>query len=412
MENWKVKAVDGVDVEAPKQEETPVAEEQTQAFAKQDDDVIKVNLDAPPAQEEKVEEPKTEEKEDEQQVSNEPESEQNDELPEAESAEEPESPIELISEEKPQEESVEEKQPEPVVEATAEQVDAIQEAAADPKIELPENIQKLVDFMNETGGTVEDYVNLNKDLTDYSDEALLQEYYRQSKPSWDQQDISMTTWQTNLVLMKKLMKPRDVRAKKRAFKDELYNAKKFLEGNREKYYADLVSRKQTDIPQDYQEAFSFYSEYKQSQETSNKLTQTFQQRTEEVFNQDFKGFDFKVGDNTYRYKVNEPQKVKEYQSDINNFVKEFLSEDGTIGDAKSYHKAMFAAKNVDKIASHFYEQGRADAIKQSAKEAKNINMDPRQDASANVQTKSGNKYRVVTGDSYSGKLKLKNYNNR
>lgn len=411
MENWKVKAVDGVDVEAPKQEETPVAEEQTQAFAQQDDDVIKVNLDAPPPQEEKVEEPKTEEKEDEQQVSDESESEQDVELPEAESAEETESPIELVSEEKPQEESVEEKQPEPVVEATAEQVDAIQEAAADPKIELQENIQKLVDFMNETGGTVEDYVNLNKDLTDYSDEALLQEYYRQSKPSWDQQDIS-DHMADQFGYDEELDEARDVRAKKRAFKDELYNAKKFLEGNREKYYADLVSRKQTDIPQDYQEAFSFYSEYKQSQETSNKLTQTFQQRTEEVFNQDFKGFDFKVGDNTYRYKVNEPQKVKEYQSDINNFVKEFLSEDGTIGDAQSYHKAMFAAKNVDKIASHFYEQGRADAIKQSAKEAKNINMDPRQDASANVQTKSGNKYRVVTGDSYSGKLKLKNYNNR
>ena len=406
MENqWTVKSVDGVDLEDTKQEEaTPVAEEQQEAFAEQDDNVLKVNLDEPPKQEE----PKTEEK-DEQQVSDESESKQDEQLPEAESAEEPESPLELISEEEPKEESVEEKA-EPVVEATAEQVDAIQEAAADPAIELPENIQKLVDFMNETGGTVEDYVNLNKDLTDYSDEALLQEYYRQSKPSWDQQDIN-DHMADHFGYDEELDEARDVRAKKRAFKDELYNAKKFLEGNREKYYADLVSKKQTNIPQDYQEAFSFYSEYKESQKSSEQLQSTFKQKTEQVFNDDFKGFDFNIGDSKYRYKVNEPGKVKEYQSDINNFVKEFLQEDGTIGDAAGYHKAMFAAKNVDKIAQHFYEQGRAEALKQSAAEAKNINMDPRKDASAEVVTKSGTKVRVV--DSGSGsRLRFKNYKNR
>ena len=398
MENWKVKSVDGVDIDAPK-EETPVAEEQDTAFAEQNDDVIKVNLDAPPSQEE----PKTEE-ENEQQVSDESKSEQDEQLPEAESAEEPESPLELITEEEPKEEGV---KAEPVVEATAEQVDAIQEAAADPAIELPENIQKLVDFMNETGGTVEDYVNLNKDLTDYSDEALLQEYYRQSKPSWDQQDIN-DHMADQFGYDEEIDEARDVRAKKRAFKDELYNAKKYLEGNREKYYADLVSRKQTDIPQDYQDAFSFYSEYKESQKSSEQLQSTFKQKTEQVFNDDFKGFDFKIGDNKYRYKVNEPGKVKEYQSDINNFVKEFLGEDGAISDAAGYHKAMFAAKNVDKIASHFYEQGRADALKKQAAEAKNINMDPRKDASAEVVTKSGTKVRVVSGGS-DGKLKFKNY---
>ena len=199
--------------------------------------------------------------------------------------------LELVTEEEPQEENIEEK-PAPVVEATAEQVDAIQEAAADPTIELPENVQKLVDFMNETGGTVEDYVNLNKDLTDYSDEALLQEYYRQSKPSWDQSDIN-DHMQDMFGYDEEIDEPRDVRAKKRAFKDELYSAKQFLEGNREKYYADLVSKKQDSVAPEYQEAFEFHSSYKETLKKNEQLTQAFQQRTNDVFNEDFKGFDFK-----------------------------------------------------------------------------------------------------------------------
>ena len=205
---------------------------------------------------------------------------------------------------------------------------------------------------------------------------------------------------------------RDVRKKQIAFKEELYNAKKYLEGNKEKYYADLVSKKQTDIPQEYREAYEVANNYKQSQEASSKLQERFAAATNRVFNDDFKGFDFKVGDNTYRYKVADPVKTKEYQSDLNNFVGEFLGEDGAIADAAGYHKAMFAAKNVDKIAQHFYEQGRAEALRQSAKEAKNIDMNPRQDMSASVTTKSGTKVRVVQNNDFGGKLRFKNYNNR
>jgi hypothetical protein len=198
--------------------------------------------------------------------------------------------------------------------------------------------------------------------------------------------------------------PREIRSKKRAFKEELFNAKKFLEGNKEKYYADLKLKKQTDIPQEYQEALEYYNTYQQNAESSKQLTESFLQKTDNVFSQDFKGFDFQVGNNKYRYKVNNVNDTKTQQSDINNFVKPFLGDDGQIKDAKGYHKALFTARNADKLAEHFYEQGRADALRQSAKEAKNINMDPRQEGV--IKTASGQKFKVVSGDS-SSKLRMK-----
>ena len=394
MENWTVKSVDGKEVNK-KEEETKAVEEQQEVAAEAtDDNVVKVNLDQPPKQE-KEDEQVSDEKQDEQ-VSNDAE---------AETSEASESPIEIVNEAAAEE----------VKEGQTGLQQAVAEASApevkeEPKVELPEGIDKLLKFVDETGGTLEDYVNLNKDLSDFSDENLIREYYRQSKPSWDHQDIS-DHMEDMFGYDEEIDETKDVRAKKRAFKDELYNAKKFLEGNREKYYADLKFKKQNNIPDEYQEAFNFHASYIESSKANEQLTQTFKQRTAEVFSEDFKGFDFKIGENTYRYKVNDSAKVKEYQSDINNFVKEFLAEDGTIGDAKGYHKAMYAAKNIDKIAQHFYEQGRAEALKQSAAEAKNINMDPRKDMSASVVEKGGTKVRVVDGG-FDGRLRFKNYKNR
>ena len=198
--------------------------------------------------------------------------------------------------------------------------------------------------------------------------------------------------------------PRDVRAKKRAFKEELFNAKRFLEGSKEKYYADLKLKRQQEVPTEYQEAFERYNEYQSRVEENQKAAQVFLKKTDEVFNNNFKGFDFQVGDNKYRFKVSNVEQTKKSQSDINNFINDFLNEDGLIDDAAKYHKALFTARNADKLAEHFYEQGRADAIRQSAKEAKNISMDPRQEGV--IQTKSGQKFKAVSGDS-SSKLRIK-----
>ena len=406
MENWTVKTEADA---APQVEEQKSAQEVEQAIVEEavadtpnveiegSDDVVKVNLDQPPVKQE----------ENEQQVSNEQQDEQIEQVEsKTEGAETSESPLERITEEEPQKEDLKEE-----VTASAETVDAIHEASQDPKIELPENVEKLVQFMEETGGSVEDYVNLNRDITKLDDVDVIREHYKQKFPHLDDEDISFKMDEAFLY-DEDVDDDRAIRSKKLAFKEELYNAKKALEGNKEKYYADLKLRKQTDIPQEYQQAYEAANNYKQAEEANSKLQAKFIEETGKVFSEDFKGFDFKVGDAKYRYKVNEPAKVKEYQSDINNFIGEFLGEDGSIQDAAGYHKAIYAAKNVDKIANHFYEQGRAEALKQQAKDAKNINMDPRSDMSASVTTKSGTKVRVVNNDAFGSKLKFKNYNNR
>ena len=409
MENWSVKSVDGVDVNATPEvqeeqvQETPTAQETEQAVVEEaiqdnpsvqveDDGVIKVNLD---------ETPKAETDEAQEEVSAEAETE----------SEDTGSPIEIVNEAQTQEINEESKTIEAGVEQQPEAAIPAQEQEEVPQVQLPENVEKLVAFMEETGGTLEDYVRLNKNVDELDDIDVIKESYRQKFPHLDDEDIAFKM-DDQFLFDPDIDDDRTIRSKKLAFKEELYNARKFLNSNKEKYYADLKLRKQSDIPQEYQQAFETAQSYRQAEQTNKQLQEKFLQKTEQVFSQDFKGFDFKVGDNTYKYKVADPGKTKAYQSDINNFIGEFLGEDGTITDAAGYHKAMFAAKNVDKIAQHFYEQGRAEALKQSAREAKNIDMDPRSDFSADVTTKSGPKVRVADNNGFDGKLRFKNYNNR
>lgn len=379
MAKWEIKGV--VDDEPKTTQETEQAvldnavekgEITPEAAGQETEDVPVVNLDQDPPAVEASEEATEEEAE-------------------ATTTEEPDNrPLELVTDE-PVEESVEtqvEKEVAPAVET--------------PQIQLPENVDKLVKFMEETGGSIEDYINLNRNLDDINDGQLLREYYKQSKP-WDSQEIEEYL-EDNFSYDEELDDPRDVRTKKRAFKEELFNAKRFLEGSKEKYYADLKLKRQQEVPTEYQEAFERYNEYQNRVEENQKAAQVFLKKTDDVFNNNFKGFDFQVGDNKYRFKVSNVEQTKKSQSDINNFINDFLNEDGLIDDAAKYHKALFTARNADKLAEHFYEQGRADAIRQSAKEAKNISMDPRQEGV--IQTKSGQKFKAVSGDS-SSKLRIK-----
>lgn len=404
MAEWKIKgAVENIEQKSAQEQEQAVLDKaveegkiEPEAAGKEVDEVPKINLDELNKEKDAVQERETKEvpvedapgdsKEVEQEVQ---------EQAETEETEEQDSPLELVKDE---EKTVETNQPS--VDERAAQVNE-QPKAAEPEVVLPENVEKLVKFMEETGGSVEDFVLLNRDLSKYNDGDLLREYYKQSKP-WDSQEVS--EYMEDNFSYDEDDDPREIRSKKRAFKEELFNAKKFLEGNKEKYYADLKLKKQTDVPQEYKEALEYYNTYQQNAESNKQLTESFLQKTEDVFSQDFKGFDFQVGNNKYRYKVNNVNDTKTQQSDINNFVKQFLGEDGQIKDAKGYHKALFTARNADKLAEHFYEQGRADALRQSAKEAKNINMDPRQEGV--IKTSTGQKFKVVSGDS-SSKLKIK-----
>ena len=405
MAEWKIKgAAEDVEQKSAQEQEQAVLDKaveegkiEPEAAGKEADEVPKINLDELNKKEDTAQEQEAEEVPVEDVPKENKEAEQKPQKQaEAEETEKQDSPLELIKDE---EEVVEADQPK--VDERAAKVNE-QPKPAEPEVVLPENVDKLVKFMEETGGSVEDFVLLNRDLSKYNDGDLLREYYKQSKP-WDTQEIS-EYMEDNFSYSEEEDDPREIRSKKRAFKEELFNAKKFLEGNKEKYYADLKLKKQTDIPQEYQEALEHYNTYQQNAESSKQLTESFLQKTDSVFSQDFKGFDFQVGDNKYRYKVNNINDTKTQQSDINNFVKQFLGDDGQINDAKGYHKALFTARNADKLAEHFYEQGRADALRQSAKEAKNINMDPRQEGV--IKTASGQKFKVVSGDS-SSKLRMK-----
>jgi len=307
------------------------------------------------------------------------------------------SPLELITDDEESTEKVEK-----VAETPAAEIqENIQE---EPKQVLPENVDKLVKFMEETGGSVEDYVNLNRDLSKMDNTTLLREYYKTTKPHLDADDVDFL-FTKNFAYDEETDDPSEVKAKRLAFKEELYNAQNYFKGAKDKYYADLKLSKQNDIAPEYLEAMEYYKASQQQTEEHKNLQKTFIDKTNKVFNDEFKGFDFKVGENKYRFKIEDSKKVKDFQSNISNFVNQFLDDKGTVADAKGYHKALFTAQNADKIANHFYEQGRADAIREAAKKSKNINMEPRQDASS-IVTSGGEKIRVVSGDS-SDKLRIK-----
>ena len=275
-----------------------------------------------------------------------------------------------------------------------------------PEVVVPENLQNLVKFMEDTGGSLEDYTRLNADYSTIDDTALLREYYKTTKPHLDMEEISFLI-EDNFQVDEDIDEPRDIKKKKLAFKEEIVKARKHLTGLKDQYYKEV--KLGSKLTSEQKEAVDFYNTYNQEQATNSEIQKRqfehFQKSTDNIFNTNFKGFDFNVGEKTYRYNINDVQDVKTYQSDIVNFVGEFLDENNMMKDAKGYHKALYAGKNIDKIVKHFYDQGKADAIKETTMSAKNIDMSPRTTAKPVVDA-SGMKFRVLSGDDSSG-LKFK-----
>ena len=260
--------------------------------------------------------------------------------------------------------------------------------------ELPENIEKLVQFMEETGGNVEDYVNLNKNYDDMEDMQLLREYYRQTKPHLQSDEIDFLI-EDNFSYDEEVDEEKDIKRKKLAFKESIAEAKSNLTNLKSKYYDEL--RLSSRLTPEQKDAVKFYDDYKLSQDSSQKQRNVFEQKTNELFTDDFKGFEYKVGDSRYRYNVKDTNTVKNNQSDINTLVSKFVNENNEMADAKGYHKALFTAMNADAIANHFYEQGKSDAIKEQMKSSKNIDMNPRS-SHEKVTTTSGMQVKAISGD--------------
>ena len=355
----------------PKAEETPKEQDFSKFESADDPSVFKVDLSAPVKAEEPIAEDKKQEVE-EPVVS---------EITE-------ESPVENVQE--PVKEAVEEiKQSENTGNA------------------LPEGVGELVKFMNETGGTVQDFVSLNTDYSKMDNLTALQEYYKKTKPHLTNEEISFMMEDT-FSYDEELDEEKDIKRKKLAMKEQVANAKQYLEDQKTKYYTDI--KPNATLNEEQQKAVDFFNRYnkekEQNQKTLEERSSRFQENTNNLFNQEFKGFEFNLGEKKFRFNVKNADQVRETQSDINNFVKRFLDDSGNLTDAKGYHKSLYTAMNADAIAKHFYEQGRADAIKNSVSNAKNIDMSPRQSMNDGIEV-GGVKYRVLGDDSNSLKFKIK-----
>ena len=364
-----------------------------------DDSVIKVDLSKPPKP---IENETKEDNADDSGVVAEPENaeptEKQEEIqPETETQETP--VLEEITEESTEEE---------VVEAEEKIEEAVAEAEATGK-PLPENIQKLMDFMEETGGDLSDYVKLNQDYSKLEDQDLLYEYYKQTKPHLNAEEINFLM-EDSFSYDEEVDEDRDIRRKKLALKEQVANARAHLDGQKSKYYEDIKAGSK--LTGEQQKAVDFFNRYNKeseaTQKTVKKNTDIFTQKTNNVFNDKFKGFEYNVGDKKYRFNVNNAEEVKNIQSDSSNFMAKFVDKNSTLTDAKGYHKSLFTAMNADAVAKHFYEQGKADATKNSIAKAKNVDMNPRQ--SHGTIKAGGVKVKVLGDDANDFKFKIKNKN--
>ena len=297
-----------------------------------------------------------------------------------------------------------------VTEAEVKQVEAeVKEAIRDEKVlgkPLPENIEKLVAFMEETGGTIEDYTRLNADYSNVDDKTLIKEYYKKNKPYLDNSDLDLLL--EDFDYDEDLDEEKDIRKKKLAFKEEVAKAKNFLEETKSKYYDEIKLR--PGVTQEQKKAMDFFNRYNKQQEQAEQQHQLFKENTKQLFSDDFKGFDIKVGEKLYKYNIQNKDKVAENQSNINNLIGKFLDEKGNVSDTSGYHKAMYAAENVDKIAAHFYEQGKADAVKEVVNKSKNLSDTKARTTQGDVFI-NGFKVKAISGaDSTKLKIKTRKFN--
>ena len=288
------------------------------------------------------------------------------------------------------------------------QEEILQEEKTQEPVDLPENIQSLIKFMNETGGSIEDYARLNADYSNVDDNTLLVEYYKQTKPHLSYEEVQFLM-DDKFSIDEELDNDKDVRRKKLALKEEVANAKNFLTSLKDKYYEEV--KLGSKLLPEQQKAIDFFNRYNKEQQSANELAakqeKHFTMESNKVFNQNFKGFNFNVGDKKFRFNVKDVNKVK--NQNLTNVFEKYVNEDKLLTNSNDFHKSLFVASNPDAVANHFYEQGKADAIKQMSADAKNINMDPRKTADGTVDA-GGIKVRAISGDDNSKlKFKLKNY---
>lgn len=315
-----------------------------------------------------------------------------------------ESPLELIEDENNKIDEARVDSSAEVTPASSEQKEILQENKTQ---ELPDGVNKLLEFMKDTGGSIQDYARLNADYSNVDNNTLIREYYKQTKPHLDTEDVNIIL--EDFDYDKEIDEPKDIRKKQIAYKEEVAKAKNFLEQTKEKYYEELKLRPSENSEQ--KKAIDFFNRYKQEEQNKQNVRQGFINKTNNYFSNEFKGFDFNLGSKKFRYGVKDPNNVAQAQQDLSEFVGTFLNKEGVMEDAAGYHKAVYTARNADTIANHFYEQGKTDAIKEQIAKTKNLTTEPRQTASGEVFV-NGLKVKAISGlDSSKLKIKTKKFKN-
>lgn len=274
--------------------------------------------------------------------------------------------------------------------------------------ELPEDVSAYFKYKKETGRGIEDFVKLQRDYDSMDGNTLLSQYYAHTEEGLDSEDIK-DLMEDKFGYDEELDEESDIKKIERAKKRELVKAKKFFNEQKDKYNIPLessgggLSKEQTEDLSSYK---SYIEESNTAKEAQKKRYDYFLNKTNEVFNDEFKGFEFNVGEKNFTFKPGDANELKSKQSDVNNFINKFMDQDsGLMKDAQGYHRALSVAMNLDKFAEFFYNQGMTDTVDNVSKKSKNINMEVRN--TPQNFSKDGLKIRTV-GDTSSGKgLKIR-----
>tara|TARA_R110001632_G_scaffold3272_3_gene14805 strand:- start:307 stop:1431 length:1125 start_codon:yes stop_codon:yes gene_type:complete len=272
---------------------------------------------------------------------------------------------------------------------------------------LPDDVKAFFEYKRETGRGIDDFVKLQKDYDEMDASDLLTNYYSATEEGLDDIDIQDLI-EDKFGYDEDLDEDKDIKKRKLAQKRELVKAKKFFNEQKDKYKIPLESSGSglsDDAQEELQRYKSYIDESNNTQEQTKKRYDYFLNKTKEVFNDEFKGFEFEVGGNKINFKPGDAKELNSLQSNVSNFVNKYMdSETGLMNDPKGYHRALSMAMNPDKFAQFFYEQGVAATVDNVSKKSKNINMDVR---SANQSvTKNGQSIRAISSDSSRG-LKIK-----
>ena len=274
-------------------------------------------------------------------------------------------------------------------------------------LDLPEEVEKYLQYKEQTNRGLRDFVKANEDVSEYEDQSLLREYYMQTNPELDDNDISYLI-NEKYEVDENVDTESDRKRKSLEKKQELHRAKEYFNNMQERYRAPLESCMDA-FPDDVKKAVEFYQQYNDEaanqEKLSNEQRKIFEQKTSSFFNDKFKGFEYNLGEKTVTYKPKSVTEVAEKQSDLNNFIQRFVDEKGFLKDANKYHQSLHMAMNPEAYAKFFYEQGKADAVNEVVKDGKNIDMNVRTNVDS---SKPGTKFKVVdSSQGFGSGLKIK-----